>query len=105
MSSDSGSIRVRTRCVGGPQNGIVYDLALSPSEQDQSAALRAQGAGMLSDRYRLTNQMTTTGDRILVYIGEPPEVRWLVYRTVRMCSSMRHGHPVFSVHPVRPQAR
>jgi hypothetical protein len=72
-SSDMAMQRVRTRCVGGPKNGITYDLELSPDDTEALQAMRARGGTMLSDRYRLVEQRTTMGERILVYIGEPQE--------------------------------
>ena len=62
---------VCARCVGGPRNGDTYDLDVEPADTSGIQAMIASGGRSLAERYRLIDQETTTGERILVYIGEP----------------------------------
>jgi len=67
-----GSIRrIHARCVGGPENGALYDLEVTPNDDEALEAMKIQGSKSLSERYRLVDRETTGGEAILVYIGEP----------------------------------
>jgi len=70
-----GSIpRIHARCVGGPENGALYDLEVSADDPEGIEAMRIHGGSSLSERYRLVDRETTGGERILVHIGEPRQV-------------------------------
>jgi hypothetical protein len=73
MSSSSEVARVRARCVGGPAHGDLLDLEITPADPKAVAPIRALGGSALAERYRLVDERTTTGEPILVYVGEPRE--------------------------------
>ncbi len=64
---------VLARCVGGPRNGDLCNLDVESTDARGMKAIAACGGRLLAERYRLIGMRTTTGERILVYIGEPPE--------------------------------
>jgi hypothetical protein len=58
---------------GRPRYGTLYDLEVAPHDREGLEAMKARGGTTLAERYRLIDRETTTGERILVYIGEPRE--------------------------------
>ncbi|MGH2364860.1 MAG: hypothetical protein ACRDHX_09450 [Chloroflexota bacterium] len=63
---------IRARCVGGPRNGDLMLLLATKDDPDGVKSLQYHEGTIFTERYHLVDQETTAGERILVYVGEPP---------------------------------
>jgi hypothetical protein len=54
-------------------NGDLCTLELQATDPTGARAVTTYGGRSMAERYRLISERTTAGERILVYVGEPPE--------------------------------